>query len=49
MVYPTNMVFRNFLQKMSNEFELVLICVVQCTPVVPVLIHEQPVINCKIM
>lgn len=43
------MVFLNFLQKMSNEFELVLICVANCTPVVSILINEQPVINYKII
>ena len=43
------MVFWNFLQKMSNEFELVFIRVVQRTPVVPVLVLEQPVINCKVV
>lgn len=43
------MVFRNFLQKMSDIFELVLIRVVHCAPIVPVLVNEQPVINCEIM
>ena len=49
MVCPIHVVFRNFLQKMSDIFKLVLIRVAYCTPVVPILIHEQSFINCKIM
>lgn len=39
------MIFCNFFQKMSVEFELVLIRVVHCTPIVTVLIDEQLIIN----
>lgn len=38
-------IFCNFFQKMSNEFEFVLIRVVHCTPVVPVLVDEQLIVN----
>lgn len=34
---------------MSNEFELVLIRVIHCTPIISILINEQLIINCDII